>query len=79
MDKKKKKMNQEQNNLEILVELKRITKLLVLIATQTKMQSEKMITLQQLGFSPKEIGDLLGVSSNLVRVTLHQVRKKKNI
>jgi DNA-directed RNA polymerase specialized sigma24 family protein len=68
-------MNFKEND-DIIKEMKRMNKLLALIATQGKSQGEKISLLNQLDFSSPEIGELLGVTPNLVRVTLHQARKK---
>jgi DNA-binding CsgD family transcriptional regulator len=38
-------------------------------------QKEKIVFLSSAGLSPKEIGDILGVSANSVSVTLLGVRK----
>jgi DNA-binding CsgD family transcriptional regulator len=38
-------------------------------------QKEKVIFLSSAGLSPKDIGDILGVSANSVSVTLFGVRK----
>lgn len=65
------------NNEEILIELKRMNKLLALLATQGRSQGEKIILLSQIGLSPKEISEILGVTANLVSVTLHQKKKVK--
>ena len=62
---------------EILSEIRKTNKLLALIATQGKTQSEKIILLSQLGLTPKEISDTIGVSANLVSVTIHNEKKKK--
>jgi DNA-directed RNA polymerase specialized sigma24 family protein len=64
------------DNQEILTELKRMNKLLALLATQGKSQNDKIVLLAQLGFGPKEISELLGTTSNVVSVTLHKLRKK---
>jgi hypothetical protein len=65
------------NNQEVLLELKKMNKLLALIATQGRTQSEKILTMSQVGLAPKEISEILGVTANLVSVTLHQNKKKK--
>ncbi len=66
------------HNDEILAELRRIEKLLVLIATKNEKQKEQVRLLDSLGFQPKEIGELLGITANAARVALHSVRKKGN-
>lgn len=67
----------ETTNNEILSEIRKTNKLLALIATQGKIQSEKIVILNQLGLTPKEISDTIGVSANLVSVTIHNDKKKK--
>jgi DNA-binding NarL/FixJ family response regulator len=62
---------------EILVQLRRITKLLVIIATKDKKQKDQIAILSRTGFQPKDIADLLGTTPNNVSVTLSDIRKKK--
>lgn len=64
-------------NDEILVELRRMVKLLVLIATKDQKQKEQVRLLDNIGFQPKDIGELLGITGNAARVALHSLRKKK--
>lgn len=61
---------------DLLRELRRITKLLVLIATKGEMQKEQIRILDSMKFLPKEIAELLGTTSNTVNVALHAMRKK---
>jgi DNA-directed RNA polymerase specialized sigma24 family protein len=68
-------MNESKED-EILQELQRITKLLVLIATKDQSQRDKIAALSSVGFQPKEMADLLGTTANTVRVTLSDIRKK---
>ena len=65
----------DQNN-EILGELRRITKLLSLIATKNQEQKEQIKVLSGIGFQPKEIAGMLHVTANVVRVTLSRIRKE---
>ena len=65
----------DQNN-EILEELRRITKLLSLIATKNQEQKEQIKVLSGIGFQPKEIAGMLDVTPNAVRVTLSRIRKE---
>ena len=67
----------ESTNNEILSEIRRTNKLLALIATQGKTQAEKIIILRQLGLGPKEISDTIGVSANVVSVTIHNAKNRK--
>jgi DNA-directed RNA polymerase specialized sigma24 family protein len=64
------------DNNDALVELRRIVKLLVLIATKDQKQKEQVRLLDSIGFQPKEIAELLGITGNAARVALHSVRKK---
>lgn len=68
---------ENSNNEEIILELKKVNKLLALIATQGRTQTDKIILLSQIGLTPKEIADILGITSNFVSVTLHHSRKSK--
>lgn len=63
-------------NQEILNELKKMNKLLSLLATSGRNQVERITLLNRLGFGPKEISELLGISPNQVSVTLHNEKKK---
>jgi len=69
--------NNEKKNNKILEELQRITKILVLIASEGKIQREKIEILSNIGFQPKEIAELLGTTPGTVRVTLADIRKKR--
>jgi DNA-binding NarL/FixJ family response regulator len=62
---------------EIPAQLKRITKLLLIIATKDQKQREQIEILSRTGFQPKEIADLLGTTPNNVSVTLSDIRRKK--
>lgn len=69
----------EQDTLKaILDELKKLTKLTGLSITKESTAEDAMGLLDQIGFSPKEIGETLGKSSNLVNSTLYNIRKKKS-
>ena len=67
-------MNQPVD-IDILNELRRITKILALIASQNKTQKEQIDVLSNAGMQPKEIADILGTTPNTVRVTLAKTRK----
>ena len=69
-------MNQQIEN-EILQELRRISKILILMGNQNKSQREQIENLSNIGFLPKEIADLLGTTRNTVNVALVGIRKKK--
>lgn len=61
---------------EILHELQRISKLLVLIAMRDQSQKDQITVLSRIGFEPREIADLLGTTANTVNVTLARIRKE---
>ena len=62
---------------EILRELRRISKLLVSIATKDQdQQKDRVDTLSRVGFEPKEIAGLLDTTPNIVRAVLSQLKKK---
>lgn len=60
---------------EILHELKSITRLLSVIATQGLSQRDQIATLARIGFSPKQIAELIGTTANTVSVYLAGIRK----
>ena len=66
----------KSNNERILVELQKITKLLILDYSKDLSQSQCIDTMSKIGFKPKEIADFLGTSANTVRVTLSKKRKQ---
>lgn len=63
-------------NQQILDELKKISKLLIVMVTKEQDQKDQIRTLDIVGFKPKEIAELIGITANSVRVTLHGIRKK---
>ncbi len=67
-------MNNPKND-EIIKELRRITKLLILIATKDQSRKDQIISLAGLDFQPKEIAELIGTTANTVRVTLARIKK----
>lgn len=67
-------MNQE-TEIEILNELRRITKLLALTVANDKTQKEQIALLSGVDFQPKEIANMIGTTSNTVRVTLARLKK----
>lgn len=64
-------------NEEILNELKKLNKLLVLLLTKDDSQMDKIVLLSNSGFSPKEIADIIGTTSNTVSVSLNRIKKGK--
>lgn len=61
---------------ELLPELRRITKLVALIATKDQNQTERIQILSSAGFPPADIADIVGTTPNTVNVTLARLRKR---
>lgn len=64
------------NDQEVLSELRKITRLLVLMAVTAETQTANIQVLSKVGFAPREIAELLGTTSNTVNVALSQLRSK---
>jgi len=65
------------SNQEILQELKKITKLLIMFVNKDEDQTEKIRNLSSMGFQPKEIAEMIGTTANTVSVTINRLKKKK--
>lgn len=63
-------------NDEILNEIKKLNKLLVLILMKDFKKNEKILFLNSSGFPPKEIAEILGTTSNSISVTLNRLKKR---
>jgi DNA-directed RNA polymerase specialized sigma24 family protein len=61
----------------ILDKLDQILHVLALIATKDMKQREQIALLDRAGLQPKNIAEMLGTSSNTVRVKLVSLRKSK--
>ena len=64
-------------NADLIDEIKKTNKLLVIMATKYLPQTDKIALLSRVGFGQKEIADLVGTTSNTVGVTLNKLKKKK--
>jgi DNA-binding MarR family transcriptional regulator len=62
---------------DILKELQKTNKLLSMILVEKLVNREKFKTLYNIGYSPKEIAEMLGTTRNTVSVALNQLNKKK--
>ena len=62
---------------ELIQEMKKMNKLLVLMATKGLAQNEKIAMLSNAGFAQKEIADFVGTTSNTVNTTLNRLKSKK--
>ncbi len=61
---------------EIISRLDKVIRLLAISITLDKKQNEQIGFLNDAGFKPKEIADILGTTGNTVRVALSHIRKK---
>jgi len=61
----------------IIDKLDTIIKLMVLITTSDKSQSEQIRLLSAAGLQPKEIAEIINTTPNAVRVALFSIRKNK--
>jgi DNA-binding CsgD family transcriptional regulator len=60
---------------ELVHEIKKMNKLLVLMATKDLSQTEKIELLNKVGLGQKEIAELVGTTRNTVNVTLNRLKK----
>jgi hypothetical protein len=61
---------------ELVVEkLDRVLRLLALIAVKGMSQTDQIAILDRVGFTPKQIAEIVGTTSNTVRVGLVSIRK----
>ncbi len=65
------------NDSVIAAKLDQILRVLAALATKDMKQREQIALLSRAGLQPKDIADLLGTSSNTVRVELVSLRKSK--
>jgi DNA-binding CsgD family transcriptional regulator len=63
------------HSAEILERLDQIFKMLAIVATGDLRQRDRIALFSKVGLSPKQIAELLGTSSNTVRVELVSIRK----
>ncbi len=57
--------------------MEEMVRLLAIIARRSVSQTDLILQLKGLGFTPKRIADLLGTSPNVVSVTLHKSKRGK--
>lgn len=67
----------EKTDELILDRLNKILRILAAIATKEMKQRNQIALLSQAGLQPKDIADLLGTSSNTVRVELVALRRTR--
>lgn len=56
------------------LDLRRIANLLALLLVKGENQTEKILTLRAVGYTPPEIAELLGITAHNVSVVLHRER-----
>lgn len=61
---------------QVISELKRITRLLTVLATKEMTQREQIQLLDSVGMAPREIAELIGTTANTVSVTLSALRRE---
>lgn len=64
---------------ELSGRLNTISRLLAVSIIDGKKQSDQIRLLSKAGLEPKEIADIIGTSSNTVRVTLSTMRKRGQV
>jgi DNA-binding CsgD family transcriptional regulator len=68
--------DESQGPASISLELRRIARLLALIAVKGETQSEKIVTLSAAGFAAAEVAELLRTTPNAVAVAVYQNKRK---
>ncbi len=63
-------------NEELLAEFKKLNKLLIIMLTKDLSQIDRIKFLNTSGYTPKEIADLVGTTSNTVSVALSKLKKR---
>ena len=64
------------NTQEVIGRIDTLIRLFAIAVTDGKKWSEKIAFLSKAGLKPKEIAELLGTTSNAVRVELSRIRKR---
>jgi DNA-directed RNA polymerase specialized sigma24 family protein len=67
----------EKQFKEIIERLDKLTRLIAISNTKGLTSTDRIILLNQAGFAPREIADMLNTTSNVVSVTLSLRRKKE--
>lgn len=65
----------EMNDEQAIEKLDRALRLLAAIATRGLSQTDQIALLNRTGFAPKEIAEIVGTTSNTVRVSLVSIRR----
>jgi len=70
-------MEEKQIN-EITKRLDKLIRIIALSSTRDLTLTEKIYLLHQASFTPKEIADILGTTSNVINVRLSEMRKLRH-
>jgi DNA-directed RNA polymerase specialized sigma24 family protein len=65
----------QMNDEQAIQKLDRALRLLAAIATRGLSQTDQIALLDRAGFAPKEIAEIVGTTSNTVRVGLVSIRR----
>lgn len=65
----------QMNDEQAIEKLDRALRLLAAIATRGLSQTDQIALLGRAGFAPKEIAEIVGTTSNTVRVSLVSIRR----
>jgi DNA-directed RNA polymerase specialized sigma24 family protein len=65
----------QMNDEQTTEKLDRALRLLAAIATRGLSQTDQIALLDRTGFAPKEIAEIVGTTSNTVRVSLVSIRR----
>ena len=65
----------QDGDFQLSEKIDRLLRLVGMIAVNGLSQTDQISTLSRCGFSPKEIADTLGTTSNTVRVALVSIRR----
>ena len=65
----------QMNDEQAIEKLDRALRLLAAIATRGLSQTDQIALLDRVGFAPKEIAEIVGTTSNTVRVGLVSIRR----
>jgi DNA-directed RNA polymerase specialized sigma24 family protein len=69
-------MEEKQFN-ELTKRLDKLTRIVALSSTRGYTSTERISLLNQAGFAPKEIAEIIGTTQNVVNVRLSEIRKKR--
>ncbi|MCD4739668.1 hypothetical protein K8R43_00595 [archaeon] len=62
---------------ELMRKLEQILRVNALNVGKDRTKTERILMLDKVGFTPKEISEIIGTTSNTVSVTLSQTKKRR--